>query len=127
MMRGMVSVVALIAVLPSVGSAQDVAQKSWAGLMNGGYSTGIGDDFGGGSSVGFTAGLYLKRSPTFKLGVEVGYDRLGGYKNNLLDIRPYRSQHSGSARLGSRQGGTGRGGHRPGPRGAGPGTRSSSP
>lgn len=67
-------------------TGDDLDQKSWAGLMTGGYSTAIGDDFGGGSSVGFTAGLYRIRSPTFKLGVEVGYDRLGGYTNTYFDI-----------------------------------------
>jgi hypothetical protein len=44
-------------------------------LVNGGYSIAIGDAFGGGSSVGFAAGLYRIQSPTFKLGFEVGYDR----------------------------------------------------
>ncbi len=64
----------------------DVDQKSWAGSMTVGLSTGVGDDFGGGSSVGFTAGLYRVRSSTFDLGVEAGYDRLGGYTNTYLDI-----------------------------------------
>ena len=64
----------------------DVGQKSWAGLMTGGYSTGLGGDFGGGSSVGFTAALYRVRSSTFDLGVEAGYDRLGGYTNTYFDI-----------------------------------------
>ena len=53
----------------------EVDQKSWAGLVTGGYSAAIGDAFGGGSSVGFTAGLYRIRSPTFSLGFEAGYDR----------------------------------------------------
>ena len=61
-------------------------EKVWTGLMTGGYSTAIGDDFGGGSSVGFTAGLYRMRSPILKLGLEAGYDRLGGYKNIHFDI-----------------------------------------
>ena len=65
----------------------DVDQKSWAGLMTGGYSTTVGGNFGGGSSVGFTAGLYRVRSSTSELGFEVGYDRLGGYRNIHLDIR----------------------------------------
>ncbi len=64
----------------------DVDQKSWAALMTGGYSTAMGGDFGGGSSVGFAAGLYRMRSPIFKLGFEAGYDRLGGYTNTYFDI-----------------------------------------
>jgi hypothetical protein len=88
-----VSAILLLASLgPEEARAQrpvgdEVDQKSWAGLMTGGYSTAMGDAFGGGSSVGLTAGLYRMRSPTFKLGFEVGYDRLGGYTNTFVDIR----------------------------------------
>ncbi len=64
----------------------DGEQKSWVGLVTGGYSTAIGDAFGGGSSVGLAAGLYRMRSPTSELGLEVGYDRLGGYNNTYFDI-----------------------------------------
>ena len=76
-----------VGLTPQRPVGDDVDQKSWAGLMTGGYSTGVGSNFGGGSSVGFTAGLYRVRSSTSKLGFEVGYDRLGGYRNTYLDIR----------------------------------------
>ena len=64
----------------------DVDRKNWDGVMTGGYSAAVSDAFGGGSSVGFTAGLYRMRSPILKLGFEAGYDRLGGYKNTYFDI-----------------------------------------
>ena len=76
----------------------DVDQKSWAGLMTGGYSTGVGSNFGGGSSVGFTAGLYRVRSPTFKLGFEVGYTTALVATETLtstsVDQGPFRSRNS---------------------------------
>ena len=76
-----------VGLTPQRPVGDDIDQRSWAGLMTGGYSTGVGSNFGGGSSVGFSAGLYRVRSSTSKLGFEVGYDRLGGYRNIHLDIR----------------------------------------
>ncbi len=61
-------------------------QASWAGSATLGYSTGIGPDFGGGSSVGFTAGLFRVRSSRFALGLEAGYSRLGGTTSDSRDF-----------------------------------------
>lgn len=84
MVRAVTLVVALLSVVSPVGV---VAQhRSWLINLTGGYSHGIGGDFGGSGSVSGTAGAFRPVGRIVDVGMELGYHGLGTNTTRLRDL-----------------------------------------
>ena len=81
------AVTLMVAVLSGVSPVGAVAQhRSWLINLTGGYSHGIGGDFGGSGSVSGTAAAFRPVGRIVDVGVELGYHGLGTNTTRLQDL-----------------------------------------
>jgi hypothetical protein len=77
----------VVAILSGMSPVVAVAQhRSWLINLAGGYSHGIGGDFGGSGSVSGTAGAFRPVGRIVDVGVELGYHGLGTTTTRIQDL-----------------------------------------